>query len=206
MISTHLSVSTNLTFILGNYFNIFLIKTFSTLLIVLSGWCDYRCSFYNACTADIHPRCPVVEDKQKRCTTTIKRIDNSGEKSNFGGFSNTMNIPKKKSEDDFYMEDSSLTDDGNLRSITNSTRHVMSDEDGVIISSSPTIKPRVSTGQIQEEILDPILDFFKQNTNYDLMPYSGKVIVFDIDLPVREAFQVAANNGTLPHNYYLPSL
>lgn len=136
---------------------------------------------------------------QQQGPSSIEKSNNKSTSQN-----NNMNIPKKTSQDDFYMEDSSLPE-SNVHSITHKpsrSTHIMSDEDGVIISSSPTSKPRVTTGQIQEEILDPIFDFFKTNTNYDLMPYSGKVIVFDIDLPVREAFQVAANNGMFHRNLF----
>ncbi|KAL9657303.1 hypothetical protein ABK040_011523 [Willaertia magna] len=87
-----------------------------------------------------------------------------------------------------------------VRSITSPMKKInssiMSDEAATVNlpSEQNILRPPVTSGQIQEEILNPILEFFKHNTNYDLMPYSGKVIVFDIDLPVREAFQVAANN------------
>lgn len=44
------------------------------------------------------------------------------------------------------------------------------------------------------ELMQPIVDFYASRTNYDGMPISGKVFVFDIDLPVKEAFHVAAQN------------
>jgi hypothetical protein len=49
--------------------------------------------------------------------------------------------------------------------------------------------------QIDEELLKPIVSFYKNQTNYDCMPTSCKVMVFDIDLPIREAFTIAARNG-----------
>jgi hypothetical protein len=50
---------------------------------------------------------------------------------------------------------------------------------------------------IDEELLSPIVNFYKNQTNYDCMPMSCKVMVFDIDLPIREAFTIAARNGIL---------
>jgi 5'-AMP-activated protein kinase regulatory gamma subunit len=54
--------------------------------------------------------------------------------------------------------------------------------------------PPLHTIDIKQELLDPIFNFYESKTNYDCMPNSGKVMVFDIDLPVRDAFQVAAVN------------
>lgn len=55
--------------------------------------------------------------------------------------------------------------------------------------------PPLHTIDIKQELLDPIIQFYESRTNYDCMPNSCKVMVFDIDLPVREAFYVAASNG-----------
>ncbi len=55
--------------------------------------------------------------------------------------------------------------------------------------------PPLHTVNIKQELLDPIIQFFESKTNYDCMPNSCKVMVFDIDLPVREAFYIAATNG-----------
>lgn len=44
------------------------------------------------------------------------------------------------------------------------------------------------------ELVAPIIDFFQGKQCYDFMPPSGKVIVFDIDLHVKDAFRVAVQN------------
>lgn len=46
-----------------------------------------------------------------------------------------------------------------------------------------------------KELLQPVLDFYMTRKNYECMPRSGKVIVFDVDIAVREAFHIAAQNG-----------
>eukprot|EP01080_Neovahlkampfia_damariscottae_P008377 gene8377-202_t len=51
--------------------------------------------------------------------------------------------------------------------------------------------------QLEEEtspkqLLKPIIDFLKEHTCYDMMPASNKVVVFDIDTQVKEAFRLAA--------------
>ncbi|KAL0483877.1 AMPK-gamma [Acrasis kona] len=44
------------------------------------------------------------------------------------------------------------------------------------------------------ELLSSVVSLFKKQTNYDCMPTSSKVMVFDMDLPIREAFSIAARN------------
>lgn len=61
--------------------------------------------------------------------------------------------------------------------------------------TSTKISGRSLPLQIDEELLKPIISFFKSQTNYDCMPTSCKVMVFDFDLPIREAFTIAARNG-----------
>ena len=63
------------------------------------------------------------------------------------------------------------------------------------VTSPPKNLPPLHTIDIKQELLDPIINFYESKTNYDSMPNSGKVMVFDIDLPVRDAFYVAAVNG-----------
>jgi hypothetical protein len=41
-------------------------------------------------------------------------------------------------------------------------------------------------------LLKPIIEFFKTHTCYEMMPSSNKVVVFDIDTQVKEAFRFAA--------------
>lgn len=43
----------------------------------------------------------------------------------------------------------------------------------------------------------PVITFLKSRTAYDAMPVSSKIIIFDIDLPVKEAFVVAAENSII---------
>lgn len=45
------------------------------------------------------------------------------------------------------------------------------------------------------ELKKPIIKFFKKHSCYDIMPASTKVIVFDIDAQVKEAFSVAVENN-----------
>jgi hypothetical protein len=47
-----------------------------------------------------------------------------------------------------------------------------------------------------KELSKPIIKFFKKHSAYDIMPSSTKVIVFDIDAKVKEAFSVAAETST----------
>lgn len=47
----------------------------------------------------------------------------------------------------------------------------------------------------KKELLEPITAFFSNARNFDSMPISSKVIVFDIDIKVKDAFQVASENG-----------
>jgi CBS domain-containing protein len=61
--------------------------------------------------------------------------------------------------------------------------------------NQPKLSARHLPLQIDEELLKPIVSFYKNQTNYDCMPTSCKVMVFDIDLPIREAFTIAARNG-----------
>jgi hypothetical protein len=46
----------------------------------------------------------------------------------------------------------------------------------------------VSPGWAQEYTRKKIGDFLHSHTAYELIPESGKVIVIDVDLPVRQAF------------------
>jgi 6-pyruvoyl-tetrahydropterin synthase len=41
-------------------------------------------------------------------------------------------------------------------------------------------------------LLKPIIEFFKTHTCYEMMPSSNKVVVFDMDTQVKEAFRFAA--------------
>ena len=90
-----------------------------------------------------------------------------------------------------------------------SLRQREKDDSAMILSSSPYPRvhpippsnkthknlPPLHTIDIKQELLDPIINFYASKVNYDCMPNSGKVMVFDIDLPVRDAFYVAASNG-----------
>ena len=51
-----------------------------------------------------------------------------------------------------------------------------------------------SERQMNEQLFSPIIHFFAKSTNYDCMPPSVKLIVFDVDMPVKEAFAIATQN------------
>lgn len=46
-----------------------------------------------------------------------------------------------------------------------------------------------------KKLVSPIIKFLKKHTCYDVMPSSTKVIVFDIDAKVKEAFKVAVESS-----------
>ena len=45
------------------------------------------------------------------------------------------------------------------------------------------------------ELVKPIINFFKKSSCYDLMPGSSKIIVFDVDSKVKDAFHIAVETS-----------
>eukprot|EP00668_Euglena_longa_P011842 GGOE01014262.1.p1 GENE.GGOE01014262.1~~GGOE01014262.1.p1 ORF type:complete len:332 (-),score=81.94 GGOE01014262.1:119-1114(-) len=58
--------------------------------------------------------------------------------------------------------------------------------------STPLENPASLPDQVQ-----PIIEFFRNNTCYDFLPNSSEVVVVDIDLPLRYAFSVAQDNNLI---------
>lgn len=54
-----------------------------------------------------------------------------------------------------------------------------------------------------KKLVSPIIKFLKKHTCYDIMPSSTKVIVFDIDAKVKEAFKVAVESSKFSSNIYM---
>ncbi len=92
---------------------------------------------------------------------------------------NSSPFHKKRNDDDFSMQDDDL---------------------GIQFAMDMSSKPPFEclSAAAQRDLLQPIIKFYTAKRNYDCMPESGKVILFDIDLPVKDAFYAAATNGLFP--------
>jgi hypothetical protein len=53
----------------------------------------------------------------------------------------------------------------------------------------------------KSELVEPILTFYKKNTIYEYMPKSTKVIVFDLDTLIKEAFSVVEETSLFFFKY-----
>mmetsp|Transcript_7000 Transcript_7000/g.10274 ORF Transcript_7000/g.10274 Transcript_7000/m.10274 type:complete len:372 (+) Transcript_7000:84-1199(+) len=79
---------------------------------------------------------------------------------------------------------------------------MMEGEDGEPMrSTSKNTNPQINkyTAQSNEnltnkQLVAPLIDLLKSNSNFEAMPGSSKVIVFDLDIRVQDAFEVAKEN------------
>jgi CBS domain-containing protein len=56
-------------------------------------------------------------------------------------------------------------------------------------------KPLTNAAEVREEAKRVIADFLKSHTVYQLLPRSGKVVVFGVDIPVKLAFYALTEHG-----------